>query len=100
MTAPTGGMTPHDIACKVQEATELAMGPGGSLYVKLSDLLTEAEGVAIDAAGAKRDRYGVVQGFETWGLDHDRLVDLVRWEIAEHLFRVALENAKAEPITA
>lgn len=96
MTAPT----PFDIASKVQKTVEAELGPGGRLHVKLSDLLTEAEGIAIDAAGATRDRHGEVQGFDAWDVDHDQLVDEVRWAIAEHLFKVALEQAKAEPVTA
>src|SRR5260221_11544295 len=67
------------------------MAPGGRLHVAQSDLLTEAGGVALHADDAEWTADG-----EVVGDDQEQLLDQVRWQVAEAMFKVTLAHARAK----
>ena len=84
--------TSWEIANDVQKAVEAEMAPGGALYTDLSDLLSRASGVAMDAAGVP-----VIDDRGTfWDWRPDAVETQIGTAIAEVFFRIANRNAKTD----
>ena len=95
MTAPTE--SPLARANHVQYFTEASLLKGGPLYREVSDLVTEAMGDAMKAAGIEGDDPG-----DVWPGDFSEIEQEIAWLIAERAFKAALAyfQADAEPVPA
>jgi len=84
MTAPTEPVSPFDRANYLAESITLALSPGGPLYRDLSDLISEVEGELFRAAGVDGE-----DPSRTLTIDHDAIVEEIRYRIHEQMFKAA-----------
>ena len=82
-------MTREQRANYVQRRVELALLPGGPLYLELEELITQAECEALDALGvAPADHLEATESGD-WSVDHDAIASEVARVIAETMFEAA-----------
>ena len=88
MTTETAPRFTRDMALDrgdyVQKVVAAALQPGGPLYGQLSDLISEATGIAMDAAGIPDDDDD--RGAD-WPMDHAQVVEDAAHAISEAMFR-------------
>ena len=84
---------PYDTASYASSCVDAALGPGGPLHVALSDLLTEAEGIAMKAAGVPE---GDDPGAEWPGYDHAWVMNSLAGEITDRMFEAVYTYLKAK----
>jgi hypothetical protein len=89
MTAPQP--TPWQVADYVSGMVMASLEAGGPLYRALSDLLSEAEGVAFRAAGIEGDDPGA-----EWPQEREDVLSAIVAEIASKMFDGALAYRKSK----